>query len=140
MNGSRRAIYELLGLALAVAACMALAAACRLSLAAKARDVYATDAGMAAVQSVADALSESRGDMGRLESLFPDGVPGDGMFTVCFDACMSPVHKGFGDAAYSVTARAPERNGFLGTCRVELLDADGKVLWGITASWQEDAP
>lgn len=134
MNGSRRAVYEIMGMVLAAAFCMALAAASCLRASSESRGILVLDECMGVVQSVADAAISCRGTDG-LQDVFPDGRYDGSVFVLWINGGSTAGPDGPG---LSVLAGPVIRDGCLGLCRVSLHDVTGTELWAVTASWQED--
>ena len=126
MSGKRCNLYEILAMTAVAAVCIALSAAGYIRYTAQARDAHALDVGRGCVQSIADALAESKGDTTGL----PDGLWFDGQFEPC----------GPKGAAYRIEFSDVASNGWMGQTDVSLCKTDGNILFSITASWQEDRP
>lgn len=134
MSG-RRTLPELMAMSLVAAVCITLSAACFARYTSQARDNYAMDAGICAMQDIADLMAASKGDMAKAMAAFPGAEAAGAGMEAYFDPGFGPCERG--GAAYTIRIGAPGRDGLLGTCRVTLSKADGTELSAITASWQE---
>lgn len=126
MSGKRGSLYEILAMAVIAAVCIVLSAAGYVRYTAQARDAHALDVGLGYVQSIADVLSEAKGNT--------DGLPD----RFCFDGRFEPC--GPEDAAYRIELSDAISDHWMGQMDVSLCKTNGEVLFSIPASWQEDAP
>lgn len=138
MSGRRTALYEILAMSAIAALCVAIAVSCHMRCSRASQDVHALDTGMGVVQSVADMIAGSNGDMAGVRGLYD--IPAGAPFVLYFDQNFErtdAVH-----ASYQIFT-SNETSGFegrLGTMDVILARADGSELFRVIASWQEDRP
>lgn len=127
-------LWEALLSALAMALATAVAASCFSAASGLSREAYVQDLGLGRVQSAADVLSATGGDLDAVAGFFGAGSADGGMLDVPFDGEMEPCSTG---GAYVLSCGPVAADGGMGTCPVSLRSAGGHEVFSVTASWQE---
>lgn len=135
MRGAAR-LWETLLAALVMALAVAIAASCFVTAGRLSQDAYAQDLALGRVQAAADILSATGGDLYAVRDFFGVGS-GTGTLLVPFDEDMETCT---GEGAYVLVCGPSGSLDGLGTCGVTMARmADGEIIFGVTASWQEGA-
>lgn len=136
MKGAAR-LWETLLSALVMAAAVAIVASCFVKADNLSKTAYAQDLALGRVQTAADILSSSNGDLDAVREFFGCGT-GDGVLLVPFDSEMNACRDD--DCVYVLACGPVAMDGHLSTCPVLMVRMpDGEEIFGVTASWQKGA-